>query len=478
MIGLVISMVMGETTEHTDIAIIGSGPGGYVAALRAGKLGKQVTLIEKDPHGLGGICLHHGCIPSKALIHTANVFHACTHSQELGINVSMANLDFTQTQKFKSGVIDQLTHGIEVLLKKAGVDVIFGNASFQKSTQLHIEQEHETLTLTADNIILASGARPLELPQLPFNGQTIITSKEALSMQQIPSSMAIVGGGYIAVELAHVFQKFGANVTLIQRSPTILSQAESIVSEIMKAQLESFGVKILTNTEIGSSSPSKNGMLLSTKSKDGALVQLDVEKVLVATGRVPNTENLGIENTQIKLDAQGFIPVNEKCFTSDSKILAIGDVTGNPMLAHRGFYMGKIAAEVCAGLPSAYDAQVVPSVVYSDPEIAYVGLQEQDAVKMGRQIITGKFPFSANGRALGSYSSIGFVKLIADPNSHIILGGLLVGGKVSELISEVALAIETASRLEDIAGTIHPHPTFGEALMEAAENALKKGVHI
>lgn len=470
-------MVMGETTEHTDIAIVGSGPGGYVAALRAGKLGKQVTLIEKDPKGLGGICLHHGCIPSKSLIHAANVFYECTHSQEMGIHVSSANLDFTQTQQFKSSVVDQLTRGIELLLKKAGVDVLYGTASFEKSNQLHIEQAHETLTLTADNIILASGARPTELAQLPFNGNTVISSKEALSLQKIPNSMAIVGGGYIAVELAHVYQKFGAQVTMLQRSPSILSQADPVVSELMKKQLEQFGVKILTNTEIVSGSPSKNGIMLSTKSKDGSLSQLDVEKVLVASGRVPNTENLGLENTKIKLDEQGFIPVNEKCFTSDPKILAIGDVTGNPMLAHRGFYMGKIAAEVCAGLPSAYDAQVVPSVVYSDPEIAYVGLQEQDALKQGRQILTGFFPFSANGRALGSHRPTGFVKLIADPLSHVVLGGLLVGGRVSELIAEVALAIETASRLEDIAGTIHPHPTYSEAIAEAAENALKKGVH-
>lgn len=470
-------MVMGETTEHTDIAIIGSGPGGYVAALRAGKLGKQVTLIEKDPQGLGGICLHHGCIPSKSLIHTANVFHECTHSQELGIHVSTANLDFTQTQKFKSDVINQLTKGIELLLKKAGVDVIFGTATFEKSNQLHIEQAHETLTLTADNIILASGARSMELPQLPFNGKTIITSKEALSLQEIPSSMAIVGGGYIAVELAHVYQKFGTQVTMLQRSPMILSQTDPLVSELMRKQLEQFGVKILTNMEITSAAASKTGMLLSTKTKDGTQTQLDVEKVLVATGRVPNTENLGLENTKIKLDEQGFVMVNEKCFTTDPKILAIGDVTGNPMLAHRGFYMGKIAAEVCAGLPSAYDAQVVPAIVYSDPEIAYVGLQEQDALKQGRQIITGYFPFSANGRALGSHSPIGFVKLIADPTSHVLLGGLLVGGNVSELIAEVTFAIETASRLEDIAGTIHPHPTYGEAIAEAAENALKKGVH-
>ncbi len=471
-------MVVGELTEHTDVAIIGSGPGGYVAAIRAGRLGKMVTLIEKDSQGLGGICLHHGCIPSKALIHIANVFYDCTHAQEMGIKISNAQIDFDETQKFKDKVVAQLTQGIDSLLKKAGVDVVYGRASFEKSNQLHVEMEHDTMTLTADKIIIATGSKSAPLEQLPYNGRNIISSTEALAFESVPASLAIVGAGYIAVELSHVYQKLGAQVTMIQRSPRILNHLDESVSHIMAAQLQKFGVNIVSNTEVMKGDISEKNVKLWLKSKEGKESQLDVEKVLVATGRLPYVEGLGLGNTHVKLDESGYIPVDNKCQTSDPKILAIGDITGPPLLAHRGFYMGKIAAEVCAGLPSAYDAQVVPSVVYSDPEIAYVGLQENDAVKQGRQILTGIFPFSASGRAQGSARPLGFVKLVADPSSHLILGGLLVGSRVSELVSEIALAIEMGARLEDVAGTIHPHPTYGEAIAEAAEVALKKSVHV
>jgi dihydrolipoamide dehydrogenase len=265
---------------------------------------------------------------------------------------------------------------------------------------------------------------------------------------------------------------------MLQRSNHILSNADPVVSDIMRKQLSSFGVEILSNTEVSKASVGGGKVSLSLMDKSTqSTSQREFEKVLVATGRVPNYDGLGIENTRVQRDESNYIRIDEKCQTADPFIMAIGDITGPPLLAHRAFYMGKVAAEVCAGLPSAYDAQVVPSVVYSDPEIAYVGLQEMDAQKQGRQIITGTFPFSASGRALGANRAVGFVKLIADPASHVVLGALLVGSRVSEMISEIAFAVETASRLEDLAGTIHPHPTFSEAIAEAAENALKKGVH-
>jgi dihydrolipoamide dehydrogenase len=291
---------MAKKPPATDIAIVGAGPGGYVAAIRAGRLGKQVTLIEREPHGAGGICLHHGCIPSKALIHIANVFHEATHSQELGISVSSAQLDFTQTQKFKNKVVTQLTQGIESLLQKAGVEVLTGTATFEKSNQLHIEQEHETLTLTADKIIIATGTKAMELPQLPFDGQQVISSREALEFKQIPSSMAIIGGGYIAIELSHVFQKMGCKVTMLQRSNHILSNADPVVSDIMRKQLSSFGVEILSNTEVSKASVGGGKVSLSLMDKSTqSTSQREFEKVLVATGRVPNYDGLGIENTRV-----------------------------------------------------------------------------------------------------------------------------------------------------------------------------------
>ncbi len=465
-------------SEHVDVAVVGSGPAGYVAAIRAGQLGKIVTLIERDPNGLGGLCLHHGCIPSKALIHTANVFWDCTHSKEQGINVSLATLNMEKTQEFKQGVIDKLTTGIDALLKKAGVDVVYGKASFVNSGELHIEQEHDTMGLTADKIILATGGMENTLNTLPFDEQTILSSTGILDLQAVPSSLAIVGSGYIAMEMAHTFQKFGSKVTIIHRSPSILSNMDAKIGETMQRQLENFGVTFWKNTEILSGEKTGKGIVLHLQTKEGVNEKVSFEKALVVIGRAPNTVGLHLKNTKVQMDEKGFVMVNEKCQTHDSKILAIGDMTNGPALAHRAMYMGKIAAEVCAGLPSAYDATVVPGVIYSDPEIAWVGLQEPDAIKQGRQFISGTFPFSASGRSLGANRPQGFVKVLADPTSHLILGGTLLGAHCSDMIAEISLAIEMGAKLEDVAGTIHPHPTYNEAILEACEDALGKCVHL
>jgi dihydrolipoamide dehydrogenase len=471
-------MVVGEMTEHTEVAVIGAGPGGYVAAIRAGQLGKMVTLIEKDPNGLGGLCLHHGCIPSKALIHTANVFWDCTHSKDQGINVSLVTLDMEKTQEFKRNVVEKLTNGIKTLLGKVGVDVVYGNARFVSSNELHIVQEHDTMGLTADKIIIASGCKENALPTLPFDGKNVLTSTDLLQLETIPSSLAIAGSGYIAMEMAHTFQKFGSKVTLIHRSPTILSNMDPKIGELMQRQLENFGVTFWKNTEILSGEKNAKGIDLHLQTKEGVKETVSFEKVLVVVGRSPFTQNLGLENTHVKVDEKGFIFINERCYTTDPQILAIGDVTNGPMLAHRAMYMGKVAAEVCAGLPSAFDAQVCPGVIYSDPEIAWVGVQENDALKSGRAVITGTFPFSASGRSLGANRPVGFVKVIADPLSHLIMGATLVGAHASDMIVEIGLAIEMGARLEDVAGTIHPHPTYSEAILEACENALGKCVHL
>ncbi len=471
-------MVVGEMTEHVDVAVIGSGPGGYVAAIRAAQLGKNVTLIEMDPLGLGGICLHHGCIPSKALIHTANLLWECTHAKEQGINVSLATLDMEKTQAFKQKVIDQLTNGIKGLCQKAGGDIVYGKASFVSSKELHIEQEHDTMGLTADKIIIATGAREREHPAIAVDDNQIVSSTEMLSLKKVPSTLAIIGSGYIAMEMAHTFQKFGSQVTVIHRSPTILTNLDSKIAEMKTKLMKEFGVNFSPNTEVIASKKSKDGVDLTLQTNDGQKSTFRVEKVLVAVGRVPLTDNLGLENTHVERDEKGFILVDEKCQTKDTHILAIGDVTGEPQLAHHAMYMGKVAAEVVAGLNVAYDATVCPAVMYSDPEVAWVGLQEKDALKVGRQIVTGKFPFSANGRALGANQPEGYIQVIADPLSHVILGGVIIGEHASDMISEIALAIECALKLEDVAGTIHPHPTFNEAWLEACEDALGKCVHL
>lgn len=465
-------------SEHVDVAVIGSGPGGYVAAIRAAQLGKNVTLIEADPQGLGGICLHHGCIPSKALIHTANLLWESTHAQEQGITISLATLDMEKTQAFKERVVNQLTNGIKLLCEKAGVDIVYGKASFVKSNELHIEQEHDTMGLTADKIIIATGAKENDLPKVPFDDVQLISSTEILSLPKVPATLAIIGSGYIAMEMAHTFQKFGSKVTVIHRSPMILSNFDPAISEMKTKLMAEFGVSFMKNTEVEHYSKSKAGVTLQLKSSDGGTAVGTFEKVLIAVGRSPMTQNIGLEKTRVKMDAKGFILVDEKCQTSDPHILAIGDVTGEPQLAHRAMYMGKVAGEVVAGLPSAYDATVCPSVMYSDPEVAWVGLQAHDAVKLGRQVISGKFPFSANGRALGANQPEGFAQINADPLSHVILGALIIGEHASDMITEITIAIECGLKLEDISGTIHPHPTFSEAILEAAEDALGKCVHL
>ncbi len=471
-------MVVGEMTEHVDVAVIGSGPGGYVAAIRAAQLGKNVTLIESDPQGLGGICLHHGCIPSKALIHTANLLWESTHAQEQGINISLATLDMEKTQAFKERVVNQLTNGVKLLCEKAGVDIVYGKASFVKSNELHIEQEHDTMGLTADKIILATGASENNLPKVPFDDVQIISSTEILSLQKVPATLAIIGSGYIAMEMAHTYQKFGSKVTVIHRSPTILSNFDPVVSEMKTKLMAEFGVSFMKNTEVESYSKSKAGVTLQLKSTDGNTAVGTYEKVLVAVGRSPSTQNIGLENTKVKVDAKGFIAVDERCQTADPHILAIGDITGEPQLAHKAMYMGKVAGEVVAGLPSAFDATVCPSVMYSDPEVAWVGVQAHDAVKVGRSVVSGKFPFSGNGRALGANQSEGFAQVNADPLTHVILGAFIVGEHASDMITEITLAIECGLKLEDVSGTIHPHPTYSEAILEACEDALGKCVHL
>ncbi len=468
-------MVMGEAIQETEIAVIGAGPGGYVAAIRLAQLGKQVVLIDKA--GLGGICLHVGCIPSKALITASNFFGMANRKNEMGISVGGVSLDSKKLHEWKKASIKQLEKGIEGLCAKLGIEVVKGTATIEDSETIRVSSEHGTGVIKFRQCIINTGTTPVEYPGLEYANDFVWNSDHAMDIEFIPRDLVVIGGGYIGVELASVYAKFGCNVSVVQRSERILTQMDSDAALVVQKKMSVHGIHLFLNSVFKSAHRDKNRVSVTIES-GGKKSVIETEKILVALGRVPNTKHIGLENTRVQLNENGFIRVNAQCQTSDPKIWAIGDVTGPPLLAHRATRMGKVCAEAIAGQPAAFDNKAIPGVVFSDPELASVGLTEKEAKEKGIEIIVGKFPFHALGRAVSTDKTEGFVKVIADRNTQVVLGVVAVGEHVSEFIGEAALAIEMGAQLEDIAATIHPHPTFSEALMEACEEALGKAIHV
>ena len=469
-------MVVGSMTVDTQVAIIGAGPGGYVAAIRAAQLGKDVTLIEIEPH-LGGDCLHHGCIPTKALIHASNFYNVLRDLKMLGIDIKEYTVDFQKMHAWKDGILERLNRGIQGLLTKYGVEVIQGKAVFTSSSSLRIEGKSDVTGIKFQNAIIATGSRPFEVPGFPFGHEGIISSKEALQLKEIFKKLIIIGGGYIGTEMGTVYGKLGTEVHIIEMMDRLIPQLDGEIVKIVADKLEQFNV----HTHIGSKAlgfEMKGGRPHVKILENGKESVIDGDKILVVVGRTPNSNGFGLEATKVKVDTHGFIEVDKQMRTADPKIFAIGDVIGQPMLAHKSSRQGKIAAEVISGKNSAFDNKVIPFVVFNDPEIASVGLTEQQARDQGYDIIIGRFPFNALGRALTINQTDGFVKVIAEKESKMLLGVHAVGPGVSDMISEAALAIEMGANTEDIALTIHPHPTLPESLMEAAEVTLGKGIHI
>ncbi len=469
-------MVVGSMTVDTQVAIIGAGPGGYVAAIRAAQLGKDVTLIEIEPH-LGGDCLHHGCIPTKALIHASNFYNVLRDLKMLGIDIKEYTVDFQKMHAWKDGILERLNRGIQGLLTKYGVEVIQGKAVFTSSNSLRIEGKSDVTGIKFQNAIIATGSRPFEVPGFPFGHEGIISSKEALQLKEIFKKLIIIGGGYIGTEMGTVYGKLGTEVHIIEMMDRLIPQLDGEIVKIVADKLEQFNV----HTHIGSKAlgfEMKGGRPHVKILENGKESVIDGDKILVVVGRTPNSNGFGLEATKVKVDTHGFIEVDKQMRTADPKIFAIGDVIGQPMLAHKSSRQGKIAAEVISGKNSAFDNKVIPFVVFNDPEIASVGLTEQQARDQGYDIIIGRFPFNALGRALTINQTDGFVKVIAEKESKMLLGVHAVGPGVSDMISEAALAIEMGANTEDIALTIHPHPTLPESLMEAAEVTLGKGIHI
>ncbi len=468
-------MVMGDIETGCDVLVIGGGPGGYTAAIRASQLGKDVILVEK--YDLGGTCVYRGCIPSKTLIHAANVIYDIRNPGNIGIKGSV-EFDYKKIQQGRFEVVKKLRDGVATLCKKYGVQVIKGEAFFESSDKARITLPDGTnSTFKFENAIIATGSRPKELSGLPFDGKFIINSNEALGLMKVPDDLLIIGAGYISVELGTMFAKFGTKVKIVQRSSRILNKFDPEVVEVVSQKMKKLGIEIFYNSRPLGLNIENNKAVVTINDDKGIKTKLTADKVLVAVGEKPNTENIGLENTKVELSKSGCIKVDEKRKTTDPKIYAVGDVAGPPCLAHKAFREGKVAAEVIAGLPSAFDNRAIPETVFSDPEIAVVGLDEESARNSGFEIKTGKFPFRASGSALTIGKTDGFVKVFAKTNGEI-LGIHIVGENASMLISEASHSIEMAAFLEDMAGTIHPHPTLSEALAEAAEVALGKVIHI
>jgi dihydrolipoamide dehydrogenase len=460
---------------QTDVVVIGSGPAGYVCAIRLAQLGKKVTVVEKAD--VGGVCLNRGCIPSKALIHAGTMFDKTKHMEEVGITVSGMKLDFNKLMNWKGEVVKKLTGGIAGLLKANGCTVIQGDAKFISPNTLEVKSSSVTQTLQFKNAVIATGSRPAQIPGFDVDQELVLDSTGGLSQNAAPATMLCVGGGYIGMELGTFYSKVGTKVTVVEAGPQILGIVDADLVRVVEKNLKKRGVEILTSTKVKAVKKNAKNVEVTFETAEGEKKQT-FDKVLVTIGRTPNSENLGLDKAGVRVDSKGFIPTNNKRQSSAPHIYAIGDIAGQPLLAHKGSKEGLVAAEVIGGKNTTYDVKAMPAVIFTDPEIASVGLTETEAKAKGLQVNVGAFPFAANGRALSVQETDGMVKLISDAKKGTLLGCHIVGVEASNLIAEAALAIEMGAHVEDLALTVHPHPTLSETLMEAAEVALGHPIHI
>ncbi|TPN41949.1 MULTISPECIES: dihydrolipoyl dehydrogenase [unclassified Mesorhizobium] len=456
------------------LLVIGAGPGGYVSAIRAGQLGVDTVIVEAGKPG--GTCLNVGCIPSKALIHAAEEFEKVAHmaggKSPLGISVAAPTLDLGKTVAWKDGIVSRLNSGVAGLLKKAGVKTVHGWATFRDGKTVAVETETGVQVIRAEAIVIATGSAPVELPFLPFGGP-VISSTEALALSEVPKRLAVVGGGYIGLELGMAFAKMGTAVTVVEALPRVLAQYDAELTRPVVKRLAQLGVEVM----LGAKAKGVKGDALLVETADGKSAKIAADKILVTVGRKPVTEGWGLD--QIDLDMAGkFIRIDDQCRTSMRGIFAIGDVTGEPMLAHRAMAQGEMVAEIVAGHKRSWDKRSIPAVCFTDPELVTAGLSPEEAKALGGEIKIGLFPFAANGRAMTKMGEDGFVRVVARADNHLVLGIQAVGQGVSELSAAFGLALEMGARLEDIAGTIHAHPTQGEGFQEAALKALGHALHI
>jgi dihydrolipoyl dehydrogenase len=462
-------VVMGDLVVEVDVAVVGGGPGGYSAAFRCAELGLETVVVDAGKR-LGGACLFEGCIPSKALLHVAALIEDAERARELGVDFGEPRVSLDPLRKWKSErVVGRLARGLAAVAKAKSVEVIGGRAVFESSRELRVEGD-EPQKVRFKHAIVATGSAPARLPGLALAGDRVIDSTAALELGDVPERLLVIGGGYIGLELGQVYAALGSRVTLVEMTDGLLPGVDRALVQPLARRCEKLFAKIRLGTKV--SSLLEKGSAI--EARFGADDVETFDRVLVAVGRRPSSDGLGLEHTRATADARGFVGVDDRCRTADPAIYAVGDITGEPMLAHRAMRQGKVAAEVIAGRPAAFDNVVVPAVVFTDPEVAWCGLTEPEAAREGRTVKIAKREWAASGRALTLGRSDGLTKIIADPDTGRVLGVGIVGPGAGELIAEGALAVETAMTVEDLAATIHTHPTLSETLMEAAESLLQQ----
>jgi dihydrolipoamide dehydrogenase len=467
--------------EHqVDAVVIGAGPGGYHAAIRLGQLGKKVICVDRDE--VGGVCLNWGCIPTKALLHVGEIIRHIEHADAIGLKVPKADVDREGVAKFKTDVVNANVGGVKTLFKANGVEFVYGEASFKSPTEIVVKKKDGgSDTIAATNVIIATGSAPVDVKAWPRDGDTIVNSDDAVNIKRIPKKLLVIGGGVIGLEFATVYARIGAQVLVVEMMPQILTGTDLEIGKALGRILKKQGVEIMLDTKVGAIT--KDGATLhatlngaGTGGKDETR---DFDMVLVAVGRRPVSDNLNLQAAGLATDDKGFLAVDQQMRTKVPNVFAIGDVTGQPLLAHRAMKQGVVAAEVIAGDKSAaFDPVAVPNCVYTDPEVATVGLSEEEAKAKGFEVRVGKFPLAASGRARTMNEGDGMIKLVGDAKSDLLLGMHVVAPQAESLIGEGVIALEMGATLEDIGLSVHPHPTLTESIMDAAEAAHGKAIHI
>jgi len=469
-------MVMGELTQETEVLVIGGGPGGYAAAFRAADLGMEVTLVDRAG-ALGGECLFRGCIPTKSLLHVSELLYDVRQAGHLGIAIDPPKIDIDRLREWKNKVTGGLADGLAYLCKKRGIQLIRGRAVFEGSQSARVF-DADVGHIRFKNAVLATGSEARPLRNMTFSpGSRIMDSTGALALRDLPGSLLVVGGGYVGLELGMVYDALGAEVTLVEQSPGILPGVDRDLTAPLLRRLKDSFTEILFHSTIAGIEEGANGVSATIRTPDGDH-QRRFDRVLVAVGRRPRTEGVGLEATKVRLDDRGFVRVNDRQLTDDPHIYAAGDVTGGMMLAHKATREGKVAAEVIAGKPSAFDIRAIPAVVYTDPQVAVCGLTESAAKAAGKEVRVERFPWKASGRASTMDAPDGLTKLILEPGSGRILGVGVVGRHAEGLIAEGVLAVEMGALAEDLALSIHPHPTLSETEAEAAEMFTGSATHL